>query len=187
MAEATSRPLRYWRAVASLPVDRVAALAELEACFAAGGPVERLDGATKGRLITTTFGYGLDRVFMGMASLWMPWKGKVLDPEAKEGRNIFASPSRVPLRMMWPGYRDQQPFDGGRFTTFRFTTWTGEGKLDPEVEVFKIDYDLPDSPGFLIRDILDELVQVDDGLYLGQALLRWRGRYRRAAWFQLEA
>ncbi len=179
--------LRYWRAVASLPADRASALSELEACFAAGGPVERLDGPTKGRLITTTIGYGLDRVFMGLASLWIPWKGKVLDPEAKEGRNIFASPFRVPMRLMWPGYRDERAFDEGRFTTFRFTTWTGEGKLDPDIEVFKIDYDLPDSPGFMIRDVLDELVQIDDGLYLGQALLRWRGRYRRAAWFQLES
>ena len=186
MAEAQPRSLRYWRAVASLPVDRAAALAELEGCFLAGDPVDRLEGPMLGRLITTTFGYGLDRPFMGLASLWMPWKGKELDPEAKEGRNIFTPSFRIPLRLIWPGYRDQRPSDSNRFTTFRFTTWSGPGKLDNEVEVFKIDYDLPDSPSLLIRDILDELVQIDDGLYLGQALLRWRGRYRRAAWFQLE-
>jgi hypothetical protein len=185
MAEADSLPLRYWRAVASLPVDRPSALGQLETCFAAGGPVERLDGPARGRVITTTFGFGLDRVLMGMGSLWMPWKGKVVDAEAKEGRNIFATSFRVPMRVMWPGYRDERSAPAGRFTTFRFTTWTGQSTLDPDVGVFKVDYDLPDSP-FLVRDILDELVAVDDGLYLGQALLRWRGRYRRVAWFQLE-
>jgi hypothetical protein len=186
VAEERSRSLRYWRAVASLPADRNGALGEIEACFLSGEPVERLDGPMAGRLITTTFGYGLDRVFMGLASLWMPWKGKELDPEAKEGRNIFASSFRAPMRLLWPSYRDQRPANPGRLTTFRFTTWAGAGKLHPDLEVFKIDYDLPDSPALLIRDILDELVQIEEGLYLGQALLRWRGRYRRVAWFQLE-
>jgi hypothetical protein len=178
--------LRYWRAVATLPVDRSAALEELERCFASGNPVDRLDGPTQGRLLTTTLGYGLDRVTMGLASLWMPWKGKAFDPEAKEGRNIFSASFRLPLRALWPGYRDERPFGSNRFTTFRFTTWIGEGTLEPDVRVLKIDYDLPGSPRLLIHDILDELVEIDDGLYLGQALLRWRGRFRRVAWFQLE-
>jgi hypothetical protein len=33
---------------------------------------------------------------------------------------------------------------------------------------------------------LHELVTVDDGLFLGQALLDSRGSLRRAAWFSLE-
>lgn len=178
--------LRYWRAVATLPHDRRKALAELETCFSAGGTVESLDGPTRGRLLTTTVGYGLDPVFMGLASIWMPWKGKELVAEAKEGRNIFTPSFRMVLRPMWPGYRDERSLGDGRFTTFRFTTWSGDSTLESSIQVFKIDYDLPDSPALLIRDILDELVTIDDGLYLGQALLRWRGRYRRAAWFQLE-
>jgi hypothetical protein len=35
--------------------------------------------------------------------------------------------------------------------------------------------------------VLDELVQVDDGYYLGQALLRWRKGWICAAYFTLEA
>jgi hypothetical protein len=176
---------RYWRAAATLPHDRRRALAELEACFAAGGAVEGLDGPTRGSLLTTTFGYGLDPIFKALASIWLPWKGKEFDVDAKEGRNIFAPSFRLVLRPMWPGYRNRRPLDDGGFTTFRFTTWSGEGKLDPGTHVFKIDYDLPESP-FLVREILDELVMIDDGLFLGQALLRWRDRYRRVAWFQLE-
>jgi hypothetical protein len=179
--------LRYWRAVASLPVDRRAALDELGQCFAAGGPVGRLDGPTRGRLLTTTFGYGLDRAGLVLASIWMPWKGKTFDADAKEGRNIFTTAFRIPLRLVWPGHRDEHRFGPGRFTTFRFTTWSGPGTLDPAVEVFKIDYGVPESPSFLIKVILDEVVRIDDGLYLGQALVTWRDRFRRAAWFQLLA
>jgi hypothetical protein len=169
-----------------MPVDRRAALDELGGCFAAGGPVEELDGPTKGRLLTTTFGFGLDLVCMGLASVWMPWKGKVFDADAKEGRNIFAAAFRIPLRLIWPRYRDERGLGSGRLATFRFITRNGPGALDPDVAVLKIDYDVPESPSFLIGDILDEVVRIDDGLYLGQALLNWRGRYRRVAWFQLE-
>jgi len=178
--------LRYWRAVASIPVDRRAALEELDRCFAAGGPVERLHGDTQGRLLATTLGYGLDRVCMGLASFWMPWKGKTFDADAKEGRNIFTASFRIPLRLIWPRYKDEHGFAQGRFTTFRFTMRNGPATLDPAVDVLKIDYDAPDSPSFLIRDVLDEMVRIDDGLYLGQALLNWQGRFRRAAWFHLQ-
>jgi hypothetical protein len=52
--------------------------------------------------------------------------------------------------------------------------------------VLQIDYrELEENPG-LIRRILDELVQIDDEVYLGQALMFWRGRLRRVAWFSLE-
>ena len=37
----------------------------------------------------------------------------------------------------------------------------------------------------MVRDILDELVRIDDELFLGQALLRFRGRIHRVAWFEL--
>lgn len=177
--------LRYWRAVASLPVDRRAALAELAACFAEGGAVEELDGPTNGRLLATTVGYGLDPLFRGLASIWMPWKGKVFDASAKAGRNLFDPSFRLPLRTLWPSYREDRTAEGGRIAAFRFSTWSGPGRLDPAIEVGKIDYDLPESPGFLIRDILDEIVRIEDGVYLGQALLRWRGAHRRVAWFQL--
>ena len=53
-------------------------------------------------------------------------------------------------------------------------------------EMLTIDYDFAANPGFLIRRILDELVQVDDALYLGKVLLRWRGSFRRLGFFSLE-
>ena len=177
--------LRYFRAISDLPHDRRAALADLEACFLDAGTPGRIDGPTRGRLITTTLGFGLDGLVGGIRRLWMPWLGKSFDPESKDGRNIFSSSFGPIRRLLWPSVELDQPAGPGRFTTFPFTTWegpsaSGQGAAD----VLKIDYEHPQSP-WLIRDILDELVQLDAGLFLGQALLRIRGDLHRVAWFEL--
>ena len=63
----------------------------------------------------------------------------------------------------------------------------GPSVTSPSCEVLRIDYrDLEENPTWPIRQILDELVQVDDEVYLGQALMQWRGELRRAASFSLE-
>src|SRR6266508_1489102 len=162
--------LRYWRSVADLPFDRQSALRGLEASFARGSLPQGLDGPYRGRLLATTFGYGLDPVMAGLTRAWMPWKGKTLNHAESTGRNIFMNGSKRLMRIVWPGYHDVAPESEGRYTTFQFVTHTGPSKLMPEVEVFRIDYDTPDDPAFIIRRILDELVQIGDGLYLGQAL-----------------
>jgi hypothetical protein len=176
--------LRYWHAVADLPHDRSRALAELASIFRAGTQPQPLEGPHEGRLLTTTFGYGLDAITMGLSRAWMPWKGKTFDPEAKEGRNLFSPEFRWAMRVLWPSYDDVRD-EGPRLSTFRFTSRTGPGALEPGVAVSKIDYDHEGSPSFLIRPILDEIVAIDAGLYLGQALMRIGGDYRRVAWFSL--
>lgn len=178
--------LRYWRAVATLGEDRVHALTELERCFNDGELPEVPNGPLRGRLLTTTMGAGIDPVFMAITRLWMPWKGKTIDREAKRGRNLFASSWRPVERVLWRRYEDVVPEGPGRLSTFAFTVWTGPAETAPQTEVLKIDYDHPDSPAFLIRRVLDEVVHVGGGVLLGQALMRWRGARRRAAWFQLE-
>jgi hypothetical protein len=177
--------LRYLRALADLPHERQAALAELEGCFLTGETPGSLEGLMSGRVLTTTLGYGLDPVVVGLARLWMPWKGKTFDPEAKEGRNAFTSGFRAVQNVLWPGYDLDRPLADRRFTSFPFTTWDGPSAFTPGgADVRKIDYEHPQSP-WLIRDILDELIQIDEDLFLGQALLRVRGRPHRVAWFEL--
>jgi hypothetical protein len=52
--------------------------------------------------------------------------------------------------------------------------------------VLKIDYDLPENPALSIRRILDELVQVADGVYLGKAHVKWWwGAWQPVAYFSL--
>jgi hypothetical protein len=177
--------LRYLRTLADLPHQRPDALSELEACFRGAETPRSLHGPMSGRVITTTLGYGLDPIAIGLARLWMPWQGKTFDPEAKEGRNVFTNSFRAVQRTIWPGYDLDWPLDDRRFVTFPFTTWDGASVFTPGgADVLKIDYEHPQSP-WLIRDILDELVQIDEDLFLGQALLRLRGRLHRAAWFEL--
>ena len=60
------------------------------------------------------------------------------------------------------------------------------GAADPDVRVFKIDYDFEANPG-LIRRILDEMVQVAPGRYLGKVLFRARGTFHPIGFFSLRA
>jgi hypothetical protein len=87
---------------------------------------------------------------------------------------------------VWPTYRGDVR-DGPRHTrALQFRTYTGPSQLDRGQNVFKIDYDWDVNPRFLVRQVLDELVQVDDDYFLGKALLRQRsGRYVCAAYFAL--
>jgi hypothetical protein len=177
--------LRYFRALADLPHDRGAALSSLEACFRDGAAPTAVHGPASGRLLTTTLGWGLDPLMEMLARIWMPWKGKVFDAEAKEGRNVFTQGAAVPIRLLWPRYDDRRAGGPGRLTTFPFSTWEGPSRITSGAEtVMMIDYARPGSP-WLVREVVDELVQIDDGLFLGQALLRWRGEPRRVAWFEL--
>ena len=179
--------LRYFRAVADLPHDRRAALADLEACFRDAQTPVRIEGTTRGRIVTTTVGWGVDAVAGGLARLWMPWRGKSFDPEVKEGRNLFSSSFRPVLRLLWPSYELERSEGSRRLSAFPFTTWEGTSVFTSGgSDVLKIDYEHPQSP-WLVRDVLDELVQIDDGLFLGQALLRIRGRLHRVAWFELRS
>ena len=176
----------YWKAVATLAVDRRQALADIERFFAAGSVPEGLDGFYRGRPVATTLGYGMDFLTETLARLWMPWKGKTFDPAAGEGRNVFSARGRFLARLLWPRYRGIAPFEPGLDTAFRFETSAGESAAHEGLRVLRIDYDLPANPAWPIRRVLDELVRVDEGLFLGQALLRLGGRWRRAAWFSLE-
>ena len=115
------------------------------------------------------------------------WLGKRFDADHESGANVFSSRVHTLGRVLTPAaYRVSWPEDTRSYRALAFATSVGPGALDPGVEVLRIDYDLPaNAPPF--RRILDELVEVEPGVYLGQALLRRGGRHRRLAWFTLEA
>ena len=78
---------------------------------------------------------------------------------------------RAGERLTPAAYRAWWPEDVQSYRALRFTTSVAPGGLDPGLEVLRIDYDLPENPPPL-RRIVDELVAVQPGVYLGQALLR---------------
>jgi hypothetical protein len=177
----------FWRAVGELHQDRWRGLKELETCVAGGSSPEGLDGRLRGRLLATTLGRGFDLAADAAARLWMPWLGKTFDGAANSGRNDFTAGAGLLFRFTFPRYSELKVEDSQRCSGFAFRSSISPSALDPDTAVLRIDYrDEPENPSWPVRRILDELVAVDDGLFLGQALFDWRGKLRRAAWFSLE-
>ena len=166
------------------------ALATLNLMFRLGKPPgEPLSGPYDGILVAPSLWRPADRALTALTAAWMPWVGKRFDAEAQQGDNLLRPSARQPTRVLWPGYRpDDAP--GGLLAAFRFRTYTAPGKVDPDRETLKIDYDSEDNPGLLIRNILDELVEIVQGAYLGKVLLRRGGadspRWQLVGYFALQ-
>lgn len=167
-------------------VVRDQAISSLEDLFTSGTvPEVALDGFYRGRAITSTLTGPLDEIGRRIAEMYMPWLGKRFDPHAGEGINVLRPSARVPMRILWPRYEPESE-KAEEIEAFKFRSNVAPGAVDPNLEVLKIDYDIDDNPAFIIRDILDELVQVEDQLYLGKVLYRVRSQFRRIGFFTLE-
>jgi hypothetical protein len=147
-------------------------------------PDPPLEGPTRGIMVTPTVSRPADLALRALASVWLPWTGKRFDSAAHTGENLLLPSARWPARVLWPSYR-LEPLDDG-FAAFRFRTHASRGTIDPDRETLKIDYDSAENPKLLIRDILDELVQVVRGAYLGKVLLRRGDAWRLIGYFALE-
>jgi hypothetical protein len=158
----------------------------LNRIFRLGSPPEpALEGPYSGILVTPTVARPADSLLRSIASSWMPWLGKRFDPAEQSGDNLFLASASTLTRVLFR-YRLEEA-DGERLSGFRFRTYASPGTVDPDRETLKIDYDSDENPSLLIRNILDELVQVVPGAYLGKVLLR-RGsdRWRLVGYFGLE-
>ena len=176
-------------AQALLKQDRRRALAILNDVFRAGAPPHPpLAGRYAGELVALDIAPGLTQFAEWVARRWMPWQGKTFDADRATGDNVFARDSLVAAHVVWPLYRGYI-HDGPRtYRAFAFCTTIAPGRVDPDRQVLKIDYDLPANPRSSIRRVLDELVQVYDGLYLGKAHLKWWwGAWQVVAYFTLSA
>ena len=157
---------------------------ELEGLFARGRvPDPPPAGRLRGSLLHLTLGPA-SGLLAPAASIWL---GKRFDVEHSSGENVFDRRVFKLGRLLTPAaYQAAWPEDSRSYRALAFATSVGPGALDPGVEVLRIDYDLPgNAPP--VRRIVDELVEVEPGVHLGQALLRRRGGHRRLAWFTLEA
>lgn len=82
------------------------------------------------------------------------WKGKKFNIDHTTGINVFAAGT---------GTKEAYPFK----------TYAAKGIAD-NVDVLKIDYDIADNP-FWLRHILDEVVEVAPGKFLGKIHLKLIG------------
>jgi hypothetical protein len=100
---------------------------------------------------------------------------------------VLSAGARWPAKLFWPLYRTR-PLGGDR-SAFDFETRVEASEDDPSVEVLVIDYVVVESnPGFLIKRIRDELVEIVPGANLGKVL--WRhgdGSYALIGYFALRS
>jgi hypothetical protein len=184
-APAESDPIRQAQALARK--NRREGLAALNALFRAGKvPDPPIDGPMEGELVAVDIAPGVSSLLEWLTSFMMPWKGKYLIAAQSKGDNLFGQNWRTVLHLMFPFYRGNRDYDHARFRAFIFDTSVAAGKVDPDRQVFRIDYDRPDNPRLTIRRIVDEVTQVREGLYLGKIHFQWWwGTWQMIGYFAL--
>jgi len=167
--------------------NRDQGLAELNRLFRNGSvPMPAPNGRYSGKLIALDIAPGLTQFFQWLAKTWMPWQGKTFHAVHHVGDNIFTQDSYLLARFFNPFYRGFIADKPGTYRAFMFRTYTAQGLVDPDRVVLKIDYDVAGNPLLTVRRVLDELVQIADGLYLGKAHVRWWwGAWQTVAYFML--
>lgn len=167
--------------------DRRGGLNALNQVFRRGTPPQpALDGPYAGELVAVDIAPGISQLVEIITRYWMPWKGKYLVKSEQRGDNIFTRRSRLPFRLVFPFYRGVIDEPPDHFRAFTFRTYVAAGRVDPDRQVLKIDYDNSSNPALSIRRILDELVQVEDGVYLGKVHFKWWwGKWQLIAYFSL--
>lgn len=166
--------------------ERAAALAALDALFRSGTVPEQVEGRYHGILVTTTFGAPVDRLIGAWARRNLRWLGKRFT--ATGGDNIWRRYRgaadhlfwRLNRLLRWRAIEDSRE----TYRAFPFRTAVGPGVVDSDRSVLKIIYDARPNP-LPVRRVLDELVALGDGVYLGKAHGRFLGRWRLCAYFAL--
>jgi hypothetical protein len=167
-------------------VVRARVLASLDELFRDGRTPDPLpSGFLPGRLVTTSVWGPGDAAVLRIARSYMPWLGKSFDPNSSAGVNVLTRSAKAPMKTLWPSYTPERELDD-RLECFPFRTRVAPGEVDPEVDVLKIDYDFDANPSFIIRHVLDELVEIGDGTCLGKILYRTGKGFRPIGFFSLE-
>jgi hypothetical protein len=151
------------------------------------GPKKRLSETVFTRQHTYTppdgFYQGTAHVLFDKQTLWL---GKSFDNANNLGFNIFTSSGRKLLKFMMPLYKGFNSNSDGNTNAFYFKTRTEPALKDAPLNVIKLDYDSPENP-FIIRIILDEIVEVAPEQYLGKIHLKvLPGFYSTIGYFGLK-
>ena len=132
----------------------------------------------------------LDGFYTGSAYLLgsrpVPWLGKSFERDKNKGFNIFTPQGASLLKIMTPLYKLFRKNADGNTDAYYFATSTGRGFKDKQIDTFKLDYDSPENP-FLIRIILDEMVEVAPQEFLGKVHMKvFPGYYATVGFFGLK-
>lgn len=171
----------------ALVANRNEGLKLLNDLFRAGQtPDPAPDGRLLGELVDLDLAPGLTELLTRLTSRWLPWKGKTFDRAQARGDNVFTRDSLRIARIFNPLYNGFVGDGPETYRAFTFRTYVAPGREDPDRLVMKIDYDLAENPPSTVRRVLDELVQIGEGTFLGKAHVKWWwGHWRRVAFFAL--
>src|SRR5688500_20123843 len=97
----------------------------------------------------------------------MLWLVKAFNAANLTFVNILTNDSYLLARLFNPFYRGFVEDRPGTYRAFAFRTYIAHGLIDTDRQVLKIDYNLKENPTLTVRRVLDELVQLEDNLYLG--------------------
>lgn len=116
----------------------------------------------------------------------VPWLGKWFEREESRGFNIFTPKGAVLLKLLTPFYKRFKKNADGNTDAYYFATSTSQGFRDRQIDTFKLDYDSPGNP-FLIRIILDEIVETAPDEFLGKVHMKvYPGYYATIGFFGLK-
>lgn len=154
----------------------------LQQLFIKGNPPKNLDGFYKGTLDMLIPKNLLEQIEEFVAKIWLPWYGKQFNKKTNSGDNLLPEVLQPLLRSKY-GNKTFGKKDGNRIHAFPFKTKITKALQDP-MQVLQLNYNLPQNPG-KVRDIIDELVQIDKNTYLGKAYLKEKNGFRLIAFFSL--
>lgn len=100
-------------------------------------------------------------LYKGSVNFKTSWQGKKFDASKSMGINLISGKEKYP-----------------------FKTYVGKGLAD-NIDVLKIDYNIPQNP-FWLRFILDEIVEISSGKYLGKVHINFFGLPFSLGYFRLE-
>lgn len=169
--------------------DRRRGLAELVRLFDAGvAPDSALRGRFMGQFEAFKIGPGISQLGESVDRTWRPWQGKTFAGVEAMGDNRLRHNTFPLVRLLAPTYNAFKADTRTTYRAFPFRTCVAPGRDNPAQSVLKIDYNLPVNPGWSVRRILDELVQIDEGVFLGKAYVKWWwGAWQQWAFFSLNA
>jgi hypothetical protein len=167
-----------------------AANAELSEIFNCGKPGDAVHGQTEGLLLGWTApAQDLDRggrmvstVGRQLTRVHVPWVGKRFDRSVQRGTNSLTGVARL-AKLIAPTYR----FTRGdvHLEGFEMTNWVEPCKVDPNTDVYVIDYESAGNP-WPFRHVRDELVEIVPSTYLGKMLWRQGAEHRLTLYFALK-
>ena len=112
--------------------------------------------------------------------LYLPWKGKYF--YKRSGDNILSSSFKLFLNLVSARIKSTRNGIIG-YHAFPFRTFIKKGVGDKKT-VMELDYDIPRNPA-IVRRVIDEIVEVGEGSYLGRTYIKENEKYRLAAFFRI--